>query len=74
VVFVTSKMSGGGRRVAIGNLVFKAVGCLVFSLSLPLVLNFIARFDEDARRRLNLDHIRTASRMIFDRIGCSPAA
>ena len=57
VVFVTSKMSGGGRRVAIGNLVFKAVGCLVFSLSLPLVLGLIARFDEDARRQVLDFHV-----------------
>ena len=56
-LIATGKMAGAGRKVAIGNLVFKAVGCLVFSLSLPIALDFIARFDADSRRQVLDFHV-----------------
>jgi len=49
--FATAGMAGGGRRVAAGNLLFKVVGCLVFSLALPWVLQGIAHFDSDPGRQ-----------------------
>ncbi len=53
----TGKMAGAGRKVAIGNLVFKSIGCLVFSLALPFALDLIARFDQDARRQVLHFHV-----------------
>jgi phosphate:Na+ symporter len=56
-LLVNARLPGAGRRVAFGNLLFKAVGCLVFWLALPLVLELIARFDSDARRQVLHFHV-----------------
>ncbi len=48
---------GAGRRVAVGNLVFKLAGCVVFSLALPLVLQGIAQLDDDPRRQVLHFHV-----------------
>jgi phosphate:Na+ symporter len=56
-VLVNARVPGAGRRVAFGNLFFKAVGCLVFWLTLPLVLELIARFDTDTRRQVLHFHV-----------------
>ncbi len=48
---------GAGKRVAVGNLVFKVAGCLVFSLALPLVLQGIDQLDKDARRQVLHFHV-----------------
>lgn len=48
---------GGGRRVAIGNLLFKLAGCVIFSLALPLVLQGIAQIDADPRRQVLHFHV-----------------
>ncbi|MBL0144160.1 MAG: Na/Pi cotransporter family protein [Betaproteobacteria bacterium] len=56
-VFATMGTPGGGRRVAFGNLLFKLVGCLVFSLALPLALQAIAHFDADPRRQVLHFHV-----------------
>jgi phosphate:Na+ symporter len=56
-LLVNARTPGGGRRVALGNLVFKVVGCLVFYLSLPLVQEGIARFDPDIRRQVLDFHV-----------------
>ena len=54
---VNSRTPGGGRNVAFGNLLFKVVGCIVFSLALPWALDLIARFDSDARRQVVHFHV-----------------
>lgn len=48
---------GGGRRVALGNLLFKVAGCIVFSLLLTWVLQAIAHFDGDPRRQVLHFHV-----------------
>jgi len=48
---------GGGRRVALGNFLFRALGCLAFANLLPWVLELIARFDSDARRQVLDFHV-----------------
>ncbi|HUJ00735.1 MAG TPA: Na/Pi cotransporter family protein, partial [Usitatibacter sp.] len=54
---VDSRISGGGRRVAFGNLAFKVLGCLVFATALPWVQSFIARVDPDLRRQVLDFHV-----------------
>src|SRR5258706_6691077 len=56
-LLVNARLPGAGRRVAFGNLLFKAVGCLGFWLALPLVLELIARFDSDARPQVLHFHL-----------------
>jgi phosphate:Na+ symporter len=56
-LMVNARTPGGGRRVAFGNLVFKVVGCIVFSAALPWVLDLIARFDADMRRQVLHFHV-----------------
>jgi phosphate:Na+ symporter len=56
-LIVNSRTPGGGRRVAFGNLVFKVVGCLVFYLALPWVLELIGRVDTDTRRQVLDFHV-----------------
>ena len=54
---VNARSSGGGRRVAFGNLLFKVAGCLVFANILPWVQHFIAHFDADTRRQVLHFHV-----------------
>ena len=49
--------AGGGRRVALGNFLFRAAGCLVFANVLPWVMELIARFDSDTRRQVLDFHV-----------------
>jgi phosphate:Na+ symporter len=56
-VLVNARLPGAGRRVAFGNLLFKAAGCLVFWLLLPQVLELIARFEVDTRRQVLHFHV-----------------
>ena len=56
-VLATFGAAGGGRRVALGNLVFKIAGCIVFSLFLAWVLQAIAHFDSDPRRQVLHFHV-----------------
>jgi phosphate:Na+ symporter len=56
-LIVDSRVSGGGRRVAFGNLVFKVLGCLVFATALPWVGMFISRIDPDLRRQVLDFHV-----------------
>jgi len=46
------RAGGGGRRVALGNFIFRAAGCLVFANLLPWLMELIARFDSDTRRQV----------------------
>ena len=56
-VLATFGAAGGGRRVALGNLVFKIAGCIVFSLFLAWILQGIAHFDTDPRRQVLHFHV-----------------
>ena len=53
----TLGMPGAGRRVAVGNLLFKVCGCVVFSLALPLALQGLAQLDPDPRRQVLHFHV-----------------
>ena len=56
-VLVTAKAPGSGRSVALGNLVFKVVGCVIFVVALHWVQQGIALFDPDARRQVVHFHV-----------------
>jgi phosphate:Na+ symporter len=48
---------GSGRSVALGNLVFKVVGCVIFVLALPYIHQGIAMLDPDMRRQVVHFHV-----------------
>src|SRR4051812_3834158 len=54
---VNSRTPGGGRNVAFGNLLFKVVGCVIFSMALPWALELIQRLDQDTRRQVVHFHV-----------------
>jgi len=56
-LIVNARAPGGGRRVAFGNLLFKVVGCVLFSLALPWLPELIGRFDADTRRQVLDFHV-----------------
>ena len=56
-LIVNARTPGGGRRVALGNLLFKVAGCIVFSLALPWLMELLARFDPDTRRQVLDFHV-----------------
>ena len=56
-LLVNLRTPGAGRHVAVGNLFFKVVGCLIFGLGLPFVVDFLARLDADARDQVLNFHI-----------------
>ena len=56
-LLVNARTPGAGRRVAFGNLLFKVAGCGAFSLAMPWALEWIARFDLDARRQVLDFHV-----------------
>ena len=56
-LIVNSRSPGAGRRLVFGNLLFKLSGCVVFSLTLPWVMEGLARLDPDARRQVLHFHV-----------------
>lgn len=56
-LLVNLRTAGGGRRVAVGNVVFKAVGCLLFYIMLPWMDSWLARIDPDVRREVLYFHV-----------------
>ncbi len=56
-LLINARTPGGGRRLALGNLLFKVAGCVVFSVALPWVLDFLAAFDPDMRRQVLDFHV-----------------
>jgi len=54
---VNLRTAGGGRRVAVGNLAFKAVGCLLFYLMLPWIDPWLSRVEPDIRREVLYFHV-----------------
>jgi phosphate:Na+ symporter len=56
-LLVNARTAGNGRSVALGNLLFKVVGCVIFTVALPYVHEAIAFFDSDARRQVVHFHV-----------------
>src|SRR4051812_11735495 len=56
-LIVNARTAGGGRRVAFGNLLFKVAGCTIFSLTLPWMMDILARIDPDTRRQVLDFHV-----------------
>jgi len=56
-LLVNLRTAGGGRRVAVGNLVFKAAGCLLFYAMLPWIDPWLSRFESDIRREVLYFHV-----------------
>src|SRR6185436_2397834 len=54
---VNMRSPGSGRQVALGNLVFKLVGCFFFALALPFVMEWLPRVDTDVRRQVLHFHV-----------------
>jgi phosphate:Na+ symporter len=52
-----ARSTGAGRQVAFGNLLFKVVGCVFFSLALPWVMDLLSRLDTDLRRQVLHFHV-----------------
>lgn len=54
-LLVNLRTPGAGRHVAVGNLLFKVVGCIIFASALPWVVDLLAKLDADPRSQvLNL--------------------
>ena len=56
-VLLTARAAGSGRSVALGNLAFKVVGCVIFVVALPYVHQGIALLDADSRRQVVHFHV-----------------
>ena len=54
---VNARTPGAGRRVAMGNLLFKVLGCIVFSLALPWITDWLSAIEPDVRRQVLYFHI-----------------
>ncbi|HEX3096593.1 MAG TPA: Na/Pi cotransporter family protein [Usitatibacter sp.] len=54
---VNARAAGGGRRVAFGNLLFKAAGCVAFATALTEIEPLIAHFDANVRRQVLDFHV-----------------
>jgi phosphate:Na+ symporter len=54
---VNARLPGPGRRVAAGNLVFKLAGCVVFSVAMPWILQYLPRLDPEVRRQVVHFHV-----------------
>jgi phosphate:Na+ symporter len=56
-LLVNLRTPGAGRHVAFGNLFFKVVGCLIFGLGLPFVVDLLSRLDLDPRAQVLNFHV-----------------
>jgi len=56
-LLVNIRTPGEGRRVAVGNLIFKAVGCVIFMLGMQLAIRLISNFDQDPGRQVLHFHV-----------------
>ena len=54
---VNARSPGAGRRVAIGNLLFKVVGCLIFAIALPWITSYLVGVESDVRREVLYFHV-----------------
>jgi phosphate:Na+ symporter len=56
-LLVTLKTPGEGRRVAVGNLIFKTVGALIFALGMQFAIRVISNYDLDPARQVLHFHV-----------------
>ncbi len=56
-LLVNLRTPGEGRRVAVGNLIFKATGCAIFAIGLALAIRLISNFDLDPGRQVLHFHV-----------------
>ncbi|MEP7329098.1 MAG: Na/Pi cotransporter family protein [Betaproteobacteria bacterium] len=57
VLLATSATNPVGRRVALGNLMFKIIGCVIFATALPWLLPLLASFQPEAQRQVVNFHV-----------------
>ena len=57
VLLATSAANPVGRRVALGNLMFKLIGCVLFSVAMPWLLPVLAAFQPEAQRQVVNFHV-----------------
>ena len=53
----TSATGPAGRRVALGNLMFKVIGCVIFAIALPWLLPLLASYQPEAQRQVVNFHV-----------------
>ncbi|QJR10179.1 hypothetical protein DSM104443_01233 [Usitatibacter rugosus] len=56
-LLVNLRTPGEGRRVAVGNLIFKAVGCVIFLFGMQYAIRVISNFDLDPGRQVLHFHV-----------------
>jgi phosphate:Na+ symporter len=56
-LLVNLKQPGAGLRVAVGNLVFKVAGCIIFSIAMQYVIRLISNYEHDPGRQVLLFHV-----------------
>ena len=52
VLLATTATNAVGRRVALGNLMFKLIGCVLFGLTMPWMVPLLASFQPVAQRQV----------------------
>jgi phosphate:Na+ symporter len=57
VLLATTATNAVGRRVALGNLMFKLIGCVLFGFAMPWVLPLLASFQPEAQRQVVNFHV-----------------
>ncbi len=57
VLLATSATNPIGRRVALGNLMFKLIGCALFGFAMPWLLPLLASFQPEAQRQIVNFHV-----------------
>jgi len=57
VLLATTSTNAAGRRVALGHLMFKLIGCVLFGLAMPWVLPLLASFQPEAQRQVVNFHV-----------------
>ncbi len=57
VLLATSGTNAIGRRVALGHLMFKVIGCLLFAFALPWLTPLLATFQPEAQRQVVNFHV-----------------
>jgi len=54
---VNARQPGAGRQVAFGNLLFRLAGCVLLSIAMPWVIEYLPKLDPDARRQVVHFHV-----------------
>lgn len=56
-LMVNIKQPGAGLRVAVGNLIFKVAGCIIFSIGMQYVIRMVSNYEPDPGRQVLLFHV-----------------